>query len=150
MMLMDKNPQVARVGVGILLLKDGKVLLGKRHDDPKKADSLLHGEGTWTCPGGKLDFHETLFGQAVKEVKEETGIDVKKLEISSIANERVPDNHFVTINFIAREFTGKPKVMEPDEIVEWRWFPLDKLPKNLFLPSRKTIMNYLDKEIYKY
>ena len=144
------SSNVVRAGVGVLLIRDGKVLLGRRHDDPKKADSELHGEGKWTCPGGKMDFHETLFGQAIKEVKEETGIEVRKLKISSVANERVPDKHFVTINFVATEFSGEPKVMEPDEIVEWRWFPLDKLPENLFSPSRKTIMNYLDKEIYKY
>ncbi len=48
------------VGVGVALVRDGKVLLGHRHDDPEKADSLLHGEGTWTVPGGKLDFGETL------------------------------------------------------------------------------------------
>jgi ADP-ribose pyrophosphatase YjhB (NUDIX family) len=144
------NPKVVRAGVGVLLIRDGKVLLGRRHEDPKKADSLLHGEGKWTCPGGKMEFQETLFGQAIKEVREETGIEVKKLKISSVANERVPDNHFITINFVATKFKGEPKIMEPDEIVEWRWFPLDKLPKNLFPPSRKTIMNYLDKEIYKY
>ncbi|MCX6814521.1 MAG: NUDIX domain-containing protein [Candidatus Aenigmarchaeota archaeon] len=141
---------VVRAGVGVLLIRDGKVLLGKRHEDAKKADSELHGEGTWTCPGGKLDFHETLFGQAIKEVKEETGIDVKKLEIVSIGNDMVPDNQFITIGFLATEFSGKPRVMEPDEIVEWEWFPLDDLPKNTFPPSRKMIMNYLDKEIYKH
>ncbi len=147
---MDKNPQVARVGVGVLLLKDGKVLLGRRNDDPKKADSLMHGEGTWTCPGGKLDFHETLFGQAIREVREETGIEVKRLELVSIGNDIVPDSHFVTIGFLAKEFSGKPKVMEPDEITEWKWFPLDGLPEKVFPPSRKIIMNYLDKEIYKH
>ena len=39
------------VGCGIMVLRDNKVLLGKRHDDPEKADSELYGEGTWTMPG---------------------------------------------------------------------------------------------------
>jgi len=41
-------------GFGVMLLRDGKVLLGRRHDDEEKADSLLHGAGTWTMPGGKF------------------------------------------------------------------------------------------------
>lgn len=72
------------VGFGVMILKNGKVLLGKRHDDPIKASSLLHGEGTWTMPGGKLHFHEGLKKAAIREVLEETGIKVKSLEIVSI------------------------------------------------------------------
>ncbi len=50
-------------------LKDGKVLLGKRHDDPEKASSLLKGAGTWTMPGGKLDFSETFVWDQKEYVK---------------------------------------------------------------------------------
>ena len=60
------------VGFGVLLLKDKKILLGKRHEDPEKADSELHGAGTWTMPGGKLEFGETFEQGARREVLEET------------------------------------------------------------------------------
>ena len=49
-----EEKQRPKVGVGIMILKDGKVLLGKRNDDAEKASSDLHGEGTWTMPGGNL------------------------------------------------------------------------------------------------
>ena len=139
-----------RVGVGVMLVKGGKVLLGKRHPDPEKASSELHGEGTWTLPGGKMDFGDTLFGAAAREVLEETGIQLKKSDIISVTNERVPDKHFVTIGFIGREFQGEPKVMEPDEITEWKWFGFGELPRPIFFPSEKIIKNYLDKVIYKH
>ncbi len=48
-----KNKKVG-VGIGVMLLKEGKVLLGKRNIDPVKADSELHGEGTWTIPGARF------------------------------------------------------------------------------------------------
>ena len=54
---MSENKKVG-VGFGVMILKKGKVLLGKRHEDPEKASSELHGEGTWTMPGGKLHFGE--------------------------------------------------------------------------------------------
>jgi len=47
------------IGLGVMMLREGKVLLGKRHEDSEKADSELHGEATWTMPGGKLHFEES-------------------------------------------------------------------------------------------
>lgn len=72
------------VGFGILIIKENKFLLGKRHEDPDKADSELHGEGTWTMPGGKLRFGESFEEGAAREVLEETGIKVRSLEVISL------------------------------------------------------------------
>ena len=137
------------VGFGVMLLRDGRILLGKRNSDPIKASSLLHGEGTWTMPGGKLDFHEGLEAGARREVKEETGIEVGRLEIISVSNDIVPDNHFVTIGFFSKDFRGEPGVMEPEEIIEWRWFSIDNLPAPLFQPCIKIVSNYLNKKLYQ-
>lgn len=148
---MSDNKKVG-VGFGVMVLKEGKVLLGRRHDNPEKASSLLHGEGTWTMPGGKLHFGEDLKEAAMREVLEETGLKVKKedLKIISVTNDIVYDAHFVTIGFLCEKFEGKPKVMEPDEIIEWQWFDLDQPPSPIFFPSEKIIRNYLDKKFYKY
>jgi len=137
-------------GIGIMVLKDNKVLLGKRHDDPEKADSALHGEGTWTMPGGKLHFGESFEQGATRELLEETGIKAIKLKVVSLSNEIVKDAHFVTIGLLCEEFEGSPKVMEPDEITEWKWFNLNEVPKNMFFPSKKVLNNYLDKAFYKH
>ena len=133
----------------MMILKEGKVLLGHRHENPEKASSLLHGEGTWTMPGGKLHFQEKLKEGAVREVFEETGIKVKGLEAISISNDIVQDAHFVTIGFLCKDFEGEAKVMEPDEITEWKWFDLNNLPSPLYFPSEKIIKNYLAKKIYQ-
>ena len=139
------------VGVGVMILKEGKILLGKRSDDPEKADSELHGEGTWTMPGGKMEFGESFEDAAAREVMEETGlsIDKKKIKLISVANDRVEDAHFVTFGFLCEDFSGEPKVMEPEEITEWKWFKLAEYPLNIFPPSGKIINNYFDNIIYK-
>jgi ADP-ribose pyrophosphatase YjhB (NUDIX family) len=142
---MEKRPGV---GVAVMVLMQGKVLLGRRNDDPEKAGSLLHGEGTWTLPGGKLDFHERPAEGAVRECLEETGINIKNPLLMSVGNEMVHDAHFITLGFLSSEFEGEPTVMEPEEITEWRWFPLGELPKPLFLPAEKIIKNYINKIIY--
>lgn len=143
--------QRPKVGVGIMILNNrGEVLLGKRIDDAKKASSDLHGEGAWTMPGGKLDFQETLIDGACREVFEEIGVrlDRNKLKVLSITDEIVPDNHYVTIGFLCEDFEGEPKAMESEEITEWKWYNLDNLPENVFLPSAKMIKAYLSNKIY--
>lgn len=131
--------------MGIMVLKENKVLLGHRHTDPEKASSSLHGEGTWTMPGGKLHFHEELEDAAYREVLEETGlkIDKSKLKIINVGNEIVPDNHFVTIGYLYENPEGKPRVTEPDEITEWKWFDLNDLPSPIFPPSAKMLKAYI-------
>lgn len=120
------------IGFGVMLFKKGKVLLGRRHIDPQKADSELHGEGTWTMPGGKLEFGEPFEDGAKREVLEETGIQLNDTKVICVNNDKNKHAHFVTIGLFSDAFKGEPKVMEPDEIVEWQWFSLDHLPTPLF------------------
>lgn len=140
------------MGFGIMILKDNKVLLGKRHDDPEKADSLLHGEGQWTMPGGKLHFGEDLQEAAAREVEEETGlkVDPKHLKLISITNDIVSTAHFMTSGWLCTEFEGEPQVLEPDEITKWEWFDIKELPSPMYKSSEKLLKNYLDGTIYKH
>lgn len=148
---MDTNKKMG-AGFGVMVLKNNKVLLGHRHEDPEKASSLMHGEGTWTMPGGKLHFGEDLKEAALRELSEETSLKAQKddLKVVSLTNDIVYDAHFVTIGFLCEKFEGEPKIMEPDEITEWQWFGLNNLPKPLFPPSEKILKNFAAKEIYKY
>ncbi|MDR1691630.1 MAG: NUDIX domain-containing protein [Rickettsiales bacterium] len=134
-----------KVGLGVMILNgENQLLLGLRNSNKEKADSELNGEGTWTMPGGKLDFGETPFQGAVREMKEETNLNLKNAEIISVTSDKGETSHFVTIGFLANDFDGEVKTMEPEEIVEWKWFDLDKLPANLFFPSKKLLMNYFE------
>lgn len=136
-------------GFGVMILrKDGKILLGQRHFDAEKADSELHGEGTWTMPGGKLEYGETFEEGAIREVKEETGLDIVNPKVISVHNSKNEHAHFVTIGILAEDFVGEPAVMEPDEIVKWEWFDMTKLPEPMFFPSKKIVENFLSKKFY--
>lgn len=140
---MSEKPRVTRAGMGIMVAdKDGRVLMGLRNSDAIKADSALRGEGTWTFPGGKFEFGDGLFEGAARELKEETDLDLIRTEIISISNERNDTAHFITLGFKAIEWQGTPKTMEPEEIIEWKWFDMNNLPKNIFTPTKKMIENY--------
>ena len=142
---MKEDKKFPKVGVGVMIFKDDKVLLGYRHRDPRKADSELQGEGTWTMPGGKLDYKEDLKDCAQREVFEETGIKInkEKIKIISVTNDTVTDAHFITIGFLCEDFEGDAKIMEPDEITEWEWFDLNNLPSPIFFPSGTILKKFL-------
>jgi 8-oxo-dGTP diphosphatase len=148
---MNNNKKMG-IGFGVMLLRDGKVLLGQRHEDPAKADSELQGEGTWTLPGGKLEFKESFEDGTTREVMEETGITInpKALKLISVTNDIKGNAHFVTIGFLCEDFQGEAQVKEPDEITQWQWFNLDNLPNPMFFPSEKLINNYKAGKIYQY
>ena len=136
------------VGVGVMILKDGKVLLGKRHEDPEKATSLLKGAGTWTMPGGKLEFGESFEDGARRETLEETGLELNNLEVICINNDKIETAHFITIGLFSDNIKGEPRVMEPDKITDWQWFGLDNLLEPLYFPSARVLENYLQKKFY--
>lgn len=84
-----------RVGVGILIIKDGKVLLGLR--------KTSHGMGTWCPPGGHLEFGESMEDCARREVLEETGMKIENLRFSTATNDVFVEDgkHYITLHMLA-------------------------------------------------
>jgi 8-oxo-dGTP diphosphatase len=135
------NSGITGVGIGVLIMKDSKVLFGKRKGS--------HGAGTWSLPGGKLHFGESFEQCAVREVKEETGLDIVPGKIVSVSNDIAYGMHWVTIGMSAEIKSGKVELIEPDKCAEWAWFSLDRLPTPLFVPTERVVRNYLNKTIHK-
>ena len=137
------------LGAGVLIVKENKILLGLSNPDKMKASSELQGQGTWTMPGGKVEFMETLVNAAKRELEEETNLKATKLDFLCISDDMTDTAHYVTVGFIVREYNGELKTMEPETILEWQWFDLDELQKNLYKPSQKCIKKYKKGLIYE-
>lgn len=122
-----------RVGVGVIIFKDSKILLGKRKN--------ATGWGTWACPGGALEFGESLEACAMREVLEETGIRVLSVKKYGLTNDVFAQEgkHFLTIFMMADAFEGDPENCEPEKCDGWQWYALDALPEPLFLPLKNLI-----------
>ena len=135
-----------RVGIGVMILNENKILLGNRAKN-KKDTGGIHEVDCWTLPGGKQEYNETFLDGAKREVKEETNLDIEDLELFGAADDIQPDRHYITIHVIAKKYNGEPQVMEPTKEDEWKWFDLDNLPRNLYSPSKKFIESYKNKTI---
>ncbi|VVB79822.1 ADP-ribose pyrophosphatase [uncultured archaeon] len=142
------KPKKPGVGFGVMLLKGNKILLGKRHEDPEKADSVFKVSNCWTMPGGKFDYGESFEEGTAREVLEETGIKLNSIEMIGVNSDINEHAHFITLGFLSEDFEGDPKVMEPDEITEWQWFDLNNLPQNMYFPSTKVLENYKKGKFY--
>ena len=123
------------------------MLLGRR------GKSSTHAQGVWGLPGGKLDFGESLPACAVRETREEAGIEVKNIEFLALTNDlfKNENKHFVTIFMIADHQAGDPQVLEKNKMEQWAWFLPDQLPKPLFSPITNLFNQGIDlsKEISK-
>ena len=120
-----------------------------RNPDKIKASSELQGQGTWTMPGGKVEFMEKLVDAAKRELEEETSLIATKLDLLCISDDMTDTAHYVTAGFIVRDYQGEVKTMEPETILEWKWFDLNDLPNNLYAPSAKCIEKYKNNIIYE-
>ena len=120
------------LGVGVMILKDDKVLLGLRNPNKEKASSELNGQGTWTMPGGKVEYMEKLADAAKRELEEETSLIANDLKLICISDDMTDTAHYVTAGFLANKYSGEIKTMEPETILEWKWFDINNLPNNMY------------------
>ena len=142
-----RQPKKIGVGVGVMILnKEGKILLGLRSED--KNGSAFKLTSCWTMPGGKLEYEENFEECAKREVLEETGIELKNIKVICVNDNKNEHARYVTIGFLSENCEATPKIMEPDEIIEWKWFDLNDLPENMYFPSTKLLENYKQNKFY--
>ena len=122
-----------RVGVGVLVLRDDRVLLGERLG--------AHGAGSWAPPGGHLEFGETIAQCATREVFEETGLVVRDVRDGPYVNTvfAAEGLHYLTVFALAECTDGQPSVREPAKCARWEWFTWHALPSPLFEPLRELL-----------
>jgi len=110
----SKNGWSLMAGVAIAVKKNNKFLMLKR----SKIETF---PGKWEFPAGKLEFFETLEQAAVREMKEETGLDCKKIKYIGY-NERDDEKtkrHIIVHDFFANEFEGDVKISEEHDNFKW-------------------------------
>lgn len=123
-----------KVGVGVFIFKDGQFLVQLRQGS--------HGAGSWAVPGGHLEFGEAFEATARREVKEETGLEIKNVRFGAVTNDYFADEHkhYVTIWVLSDWASGQAAIREPGKCQAQRWVDFSNLPEPLFLP----FINLLD------
>ncbi len=117
-----------RVGVGCFVYKNGRFLMQQRTGS--------HGQGTWSVPGGHLEYGETPEQCASREVMEETGVSIQNIRFLTVTNDIFTDlnKHYITIWVTSDWLSGEPYITEPDKCLALDWRDFDSLPTPLFEP----------------
>jgi 8-oxo-dGTP diphosphatase len=123
-----------RVGVAAIIEKDGQVLLVKRKN--------AHGAGSWAVPGGHLEFGETPEKCAIRETREEVGIEITDVRFVAITNDIFPEEgrHYITIWMRGTLKSGEPRIAAVNEVAEVGWYNWKSLPSPLFI-SLDNLLN---------
>jgi mutator protein MutT len=110
-------PNQPIVGVGAVIIQDGRILLEKRKNEP--------GKGKWSVPGGLVELGENVEQTVMREVKEETGLEVEKPEHIDVVDNIIRDEsgkvkyHFVIIDYFMRLKGGTLKAASDAEELKW-------------------------------
>ena len=126
-----QNHKKPGVGVGILVIEDGKILLGKRKGS--------HGSSMWGPPGGHLEFGETVEECVQRELFEETSLVATSLSLGGwtedfFYSDHAISKHYISLFAVVHTYEGNVQLMEPDKCSGWYWISLRDLPKDLFKP----------------
>jgi 8-oxo-dGTP diphosphatase len=109
-------PEAPLVGVGAVIVQDGRVLLIRRGTEP-----LL---GHWSLPGGMLELGESLTGGVIREVSEETGLTVEAVELVELLDRIHLEGeqvryHYVIADYLCRVVGGALKAASDADAVRW-------------------------------
>lgn len=132
-----------KVGVGVMIVRDGKVLLGLRQGS--------HGANTYSFPGGHLENLESFESCAKRETLEECGVEIDNVNFLFLANlVAYAPKHYAHVGLVAEWKNGEPQLLEPSKFDSWGWYDLENLPQPLFeackmsIEAYKTGKNYFD------
>jgi ADP-ribose pyrophosphatase YjhB (NUDIX family) len=138
-------PDQPIVGIGIVIVKDNKIVLIKRGNEPAK--------GKWTIPGGLVELGESIEMAVIREAKEETLLDVEDPKLIDVVSQVEVDlqgkikYHHVVIDYLVRVVSGE--IAAASDAAELRWVPFDEVEtyeltnsfRLFFLNNREKLLN---------
>lgn len=131
------------IGVATVVVEDGKIAIGK---------DMRKGEAIFGVPGGHWETGETLKECAVRETKEECGVDVENVQLVSVYDFYRPDKkkNYVTIGMKADYVVGDFSDLHDEGRLDWAWYtPEEALTLNLFPADKILIERYLSGVVFE-
>lgn len=128
------NPAPA---TSIAVIKDKKILLAKRKKDPSK--------GTWDMLGGFVDAGESVEEGIIREMREETSLDIEIEEYIGSVADTYNDRPVIPLIFKAKLTNPDQKPIPQDDVEELAWFSLKEIPSNLAFKNTKITIEKLEK-----
>lgn len=134
---MTVNAERPLVGVGVVVIDQGRLLLIKRGGSVRL--------GYWAIPGGKVRYGERLVDAAVREVREETGLEIELGGVlwvgEALGDGDPPDHHFALIDFSGRVVGGE--MAAEDDAADAAFVPLGEVRSLPLTPPMFELLDHL-------
>ncbi len=142
MIYLSKERFTAPVTIHLFFIKNEEILLLRRYNTGYE-------DGNYSIVAGHLDGGETVTEAAIREVKEEAGVDVTadNIEIVSVMHRKAGDER-VDFFAVVKDWSGEIQNLEPHKCDDLRFFPLNNLPSNVIPYISKAIENYKENQWY--
>lgn len=122
--------------VGLLLIKEEKILLMKRQNTGYMDDN-------YGVVGGHVEEGESLKQAMVRETKEEVGINIKEEKLKYVCGIRRAENeNYINFFFYTDQWEGTPEIKEPEKCSELKWVEVGRLPDNVIEAEKRAVYNY--------
>lgn len=123
--------------VHLFFLRENQILLLRRFNTGFR-------DGEYSVPAGHLDGGETVMQAAIREAREEVGLELAESHLSfSTVMHRIEDDERVDFFFQLHEWTGEPFNAEPEKCDDIRWADIHALPVNTVPYVRQALANHL-------
>lgn len=122
----------AKPCAGILIEHQGRLLLGRRAYEPRR--------GTWDVVGGFLEPQEHPADGAIREAREETGLELRPGDVFAIFVDTYGDGDLYTLNVYYRATAPHAEPVASSDVTELQWFAPDELPSDLAFPHEHTLL----------
>jgi 8-oxo-dGTP pyrophosphatase MutT (NUDIX family) len=124
------------VTVQLFFFRDNQILLLRRFNTGFR-------DGEYTVPAGHIDGGEDIMVAAVREAKEEAGVEVAVNDLTfSTVMHRIEDEERIDFFFLVHAWTGEAYNAEPEKCDDLQWFDLNRLPENTVPYVRQAIGNH--------
>lgn len=121
------------VGIAVFIWHNDRFLVYRRAGS--------HGDGTWSIPGGHLEYGESFAECAAREVMEEVGLEIGNIRFLALTNDifAADAKHYISIWLEAEWLAGEPRTSEPHKVLDMQWCDFKHLPKPLFEPCWQNL-----------
>jgi 8-oxo-dGTP diphosphatase len=139
-------PEHPIVGIGVVIVCEGKIVLAQRGNEPSR--------GKWTIPGGLVELGESVEAAVIREAKEETCLDVDNPRLIDVVDnvefdeKRKIKYHYVIVDYFVSVKGGEFKAAS--DAVDLRWVPFDEVEKYNLTESFRAFFKHNKEKLEKF
>ena len=138
---MSSDRKLFRAAVYAIIKQDDKVLMMRRYNTGWS-------DGMYTLPAGHIDDGETVLESMIREVKEETGIEINPQDVDFVhVMQQEGDRSYFDFYFVINKWENEPEIIEPNKCDDLKWITIEELDSIPVLGNVRSALNHIKNKV---